>query len=164
MLTNSLCKENLFFKSSSLLVSLAICDFLFSCKRIFFFYNKHVNECTIGVWITDGKEAQKWKDDVYTLGRRQSIRLLTSDKLGYKIARNSVFDCHLSPLGQQMAIKSSVSNDFNLCSSIVLTFSIATYPVWISGKQYALLNLFNGENSGPMDCQVIKACFSDSAN
>ena len=29
-----------------------------------------------------------------------------------------------------MAIKNSVSNFFGLCSSIVLTFSIAAYPVW----------------------------------
>ena len=28
-----------------------------------------------------------------------------------------------------MAIENSVSNDFYLCSSIVLTFSIAAYPV-----------------------------------
>ena len=29
-----------------------------------------------------------------------------------KIARNSVLDWHLLPVGQQMAIKSSVSNNF----------------------------------------------------
>ena len=29
-----------------------------------------------------------------------------------------------------MAIENSVSNDFYLCSSIVLTFWIAAYPVW----------------------------------
>ena len=28
-----------------------------------------------------------------------------------------------------MAIENSVSNDFYLCSSIILTFSIAAYPV-----------------------------------
>ena len=38
--------------------------------------------------------------------------LLTIDERGYKIARNSVFDCHLSPVGRQMVIKNSVSNDF----------------------------------------------------
>ena len=31
-----------------------------------------------------------------------------------KNARNSVFTCHLSPVGRQMAIKNSVSNDFRL--------------------------------------------------
>ena len=29
-----------------------------------------------------------------------------------EITRNSVFDCHLSPVGRQIAIKNSVSNDF----------------------------------------------------
>ena len=28
------------------------------------------------------------------------------------MARNSVFYCHLSPVGRQMSIKNSVSNDF----------------------------------------------------
>ena len=37
--------------------------------------------------------------------------LLTIDLRGSKIARNSVFDCHLSPVGRQMAIEKSVSND-----------------------------------------------------
>ena len=64
-----------------------------------------------------------------TPGRRQSKTLLTIDKRGSYIARNSVFDCHLSPIGRQMAIENSVSNDFYLRSSIVLTFSIATYLV-----------------------------------
>ena len=42
----------------------------------------------------------------------QSKTLLTINERGSKIARNSVFDCHLSPAGRQMAIKNSVSNDF----------------------------------------------------
>ena len=33
-------------------------------------------------------------------GRRQSETLLTSDERGSKIDRNSVFDCHLSPIGR----------------------------------------------------------------
>ena len=45
-------------------------------------------------------------------GRQQSKMLLTIDKCGSKIARNSVFDCHLSSVWQQMAIKTSVSKDF----------------------------------------------------
>ena len=48
----------------------------------------------------------------YTLGRRHSKMLLTIDEPGSKIARNSVFDCHLSPNWRQMAIENSVSNDF----------------------------------------------------
>ena len=47
-----------------------------------------------------------------TLGRRQSKMLSTIDERGSKIDRNSVFDCHLSPVWQQMAIENSVSNDF----------------------------------------------------
>ena len=47
-----------------------------------------------------------------------------------KIDRNSVFDCHISPLRRQMAIENnSISNCFDLRSSIVLAFSIAAYPV-----------------------------------
>ena len=64
-----------------------------------------------------------------TPGRRQSETLLTIEKNRSKIARNSVFNCHLSPVGRQMVIKNSVSNDFYLRSSIVLTFSITAYPV-----------------------------------
>ena len=37
--------------------------------------------------------------------------LLTIDERGSKIARNNVFDCDLSPIGKQMAIKDSVSSD-----------------------------------------------------
>ena len=46
------------------------------------------------------------------MGRRQSKTLLTIDERGSKIARNSVIDCQLSPVGRQMAIKNSVSKDF----------------------------------------------------
>ena len=38
--------------------------------------------------------------------------LLTVDECGSKIAENSVFGCHLSPVGRQMAVRNSVSNDF----------------------------------------------------
>ena len=49
-----------------------------------------------------------------------------------KIAKNSVFDCQLSPVGRQMTIENSVSiMSFVLRSSIVLTFSIDTYPVCV---------------------------------
>ena len=44
--------------------------------------------------------------------RGQSKTLVTIDERGSKITRNSVFNCHLSPVGWQMAIKNSVSNDF----------------------------------------------------
>ena len=47
--------------------------------------------------------------DVNTLDRRQSKTLLTIDVRGSKMARNSVLDCHLSPVGRRKAIESSVS-------------------------------------------------------
>ena len=47
-----------------------------------------------------------------TLDRQQSKMLLTIDERGSKIARNSVFDCNLSPNWRQMAIENSVSNNF----------------------------------------------------
>ena len=47
-----------------------------------------------------------------TSGRWQLKTLLTIDGRGSKIARNSVFDCQLSPNWRQMAIENYVSNDF----------------------------------------------------
>ena len=47
-----------------------------------------------------------------TQGRRQSNTRFTIDKRGSKIDKNSVSNCHLSPVGRQMTIKNSVSNDF----------------------------------------------------
>ena len=61
---------------------------------------------------------------IITPDRRQSKTLLTIDEHGSKIAINSVLDCHLSPVGRQMAIENSVSNDFYLRSSIILTFRL----------------------------------------
>ena len=49
---------------------------------------------------------------ITTPGMWQSKTFLTIDKRGSKIARNSVLDCHLAPVGRQMAIENSVSNDF----------------------------------------------------
>ena len=40
-----------------------------------------------------------------TPDRRQSKMLLTIDERGSKIARNSVFDSHLSPVGRHIAIE-----------------------------------------------------------
>ena len=45
-------------------------------------------------------------------GKAAIEMLLTIDERGSKIARNSVFDCHLSPVGRQKAIENSVSKDF----------------------------------------------------
>ena len=49
---------------------------------------------------------------ILTIDRGQSKMLLTIDKCGSKFARNSVFDCHLSQVGRQMANKNPVSNNF----------------------------------------------------
>ena len=51
----------------------------------------------------------------YILNPPRSIKLisfLTIVKRGSKFARNSDFDCDLSPVGRQIAIEISVSNDF----------------------------------------------------
>ena len=61
--------------------------------------------------------------------RHRRKTLLTIDGRGSKIARNSAYESHLSPVGRQMAIENYVSNNFDLRSSIVLTFSIAAYPM-----------------------------------
>ena len=57
-----------------------------------------------------------------TLDRWQSKMLLKVDERGSKIARNSVFGCHLSPRGRQMATENSVSNDifFTFIDSIII--------------------------------------------
>ena len=65
---------------------------------------------------------------VSTPDRRQSKPFLTVSERRSKIARNSVFDCHLSPVGRQMAIKNSVSNFF-----IYVRRSINVYDCLISG-------------------------------
>ena len=67
-----------------------------------------------------------------TPDRQQSKTFLTIDVYGSKVARNSAFGCHLSPVGRQMTIEDSVSSCFDLRSStIVLTCSIAAFLVWV---------------------------------
>ena len=53
-----------------------------------------------------------------TSGRQQSKTPILSRNL-IKIVRNRVFDCHLSSHWRQMAIKNTVSIDFDPRSSIV---------------------------------------------
>ena len=60
---------------------------------------------------------------------RQSKTRFTIDERGSRIARYSVFDCHLSPIGRHMAIVNSDSNIFDLHFSIILSFSIAANHV-----------------------------------
>ena len=45
--------------------------------------------------------------------------LLTINERRSKITRNSVFNCHLLPVGRQMAIKNTVSRDFWSAFAIV---------------------------------------------
>ena len=82
-----------------------------------------------------------WKEENdrsnYTPGRRQSKTLSTIDKRGSKIFNNSVFDCHLSPVWRQMAIKNTVSNDF---LSKFLD-SISVFDCRLPGVNYFMINL-----------------------
>ena len=76
---------------------------------------------------------QSNKSERTTPGRRESKTLFTIDKHGLKIDRNSVFDCHLSPAGQQMTIENSVLNDFG--STFV--YSIDVFDCHLSGVRTA---------------------------
>ena len=60
---------------------------------------------------------------------RQSRTLFTIDERVSKIARNSVFDCHLSPYGRQMVIENSVSNYIIYTYVDSITFSIVVSPI-----------------------------------
>ena len=55
--------------------------------------------------------------------------LLTIDEHGSKIARNSVFNCHLLPIRRQMTIENSVPDDFLYTFVDSVNVFIATYPV-----------------------------------
>ena len=59
---------------------------------------------------------------IITPGRWQSKTLLTTDKHGSNIARNSVFDCHLSPVWRQRQSKILFLTIFKLRLSISLIF------------------------------------------
>ena len=61
--------------------------------------------------------------------------LLTIDKRGSKIARNSVFDCHCQA-GEKWQLKTQFLTIFDLRSAIVLMLSIATYLVCIRRLQW----------------------------
>ena len=53
--------------------------------------------------------------------RNDAINVNTTciDKRGSKLARNRVYECHLSQNWRQMAIENTISIDFNPRSSIV---------------------------------------------
>ena len=63
-----------------------------------------------------------------TPGRRQSKTLLTIDGRRSEIARNSVFDCHLSPVRRQMTIENSVLAIFDLRSFDSINVSDCRLP------------------------------------
>ena len=76
-----------------------------------------------------------------TPGRRQSKTLSTIDERGSKTDKNSVFDCHLSLVWRQLAIKNSVSNDF--CSTfldIIVIFDCRLSGVVFSHKVIFVLD------------------------
>ena len=78
----------------------------------------------------------------------QSKTLLTIDKRGSKIAKDSVFDCHLSPVGRQMAIKNSVSNGFlssfvdsiNVFDCRLSGVSMLTFKLSLYAHKYILID------------------------
>ena len=77
----------------------------------------------IGAW--------PWTNFFHT-GWLTSKTLLTMEEHPSKITRNSAVDCHLSPVGWQIAIKNSVSNDFwSTFVHSILMFSIVPYLVCI---------------------------------
>ena len=72
---------------------------------------------------------------------QQPKTLSTIDEHRSKIDRNSVFDCHLSPVGNKWQLKTLFLTIFDLFSSIVLVFSIATYPVCVRPELFIYLVL-----------------------
>ena len=73
------------------------------------------NDQTISITI-------KYSHSSIILDRRQSKMLWTIAECVSQIARNSVLDCHLSPVGRQTAIKNFVSN--NLRSTFVDSINV----------------------------------------
>ena len=91
-------------------------DSLVQC--VLFFRDRHAMKTSLGL----GLHYPNWHIKTFVCSFYCSCRgikwllqlktLIKLDEFGSKIARNSVFDCHLSPVGRQMAIKISVSNYF----------------------------------------------------
>ena len=80
----------------------------FSSKLTFFQFNY------LSVTLSESSSLDPdYFESKLTLGRRQ-LKMLsaTIDKRGSNINRNSVFNCHLSPVWRQMAIVNTVSIDF----------------------------------------------------
>ena len=81
-----------------------------------FLFNWKMLEGYFGNWCSPKSDAAYMYErlivNIDTGDRWQSKTLLTINEHGSKITRNSVFDCHLWPVGEQMGIKNSVSNNF----------------------------------------------------
>ena len=78
--------------------------------------------------------------------RPQSKTLWTIDERGSLIAWKSVFDCHLSPDGQQTAIKNSVSNDLRstfVDSNYVLDCRLSEVFIEYSPTEYEAKQIRN---------------------
>ena len=84
---------------------------------------------------------------VNTPGMRQSKTLSTIDERGSKIDRNSVFDCHLSPMWRQLAIENSVSYAFR---STFLD-SIGAFDCRLPGVVNFPQSLIQGSQDDPLN-------------
>ena len=60
--------------------------------------------------VTENIIITEHRPTVLTPDMHESKTLITNDERGSKIARNSVFEWHLSPDGRQMAVEISVSS------------------------------------------------------
>ena len=85
-------------------------------------------------------------------------KILTVDAHGLKIARYSVFDCHLSPIWQLMAIKTLFLTIFYLCSSIVLIFRLPPNLVWFMCQTVKFEYKFCPIHDNKMAAKMSAAC------
>ena len=86
---------------------------MYVCNRCVMNYSQFVvyNQ-QLSITKVIGQQAMSCQVDLITSDMRQLKTILTIDKRGSKIARNSVFDCHLSPVRRQMAVKTLLYNYF----------------------------------------------------
>ena len=83
---------------------------------------------------------------IITLDGWQSKTLLTIDKWGSIIARNSAFDCHLLPVRRQKAIENSVSNVSSYFLSRFVD-SINVFDCPLSGVIIQCLRIYNNHQA-----------------
>ena len=82
--------------------------------------------------IADQDSLNYGKTDVCIIkpGTRQAKMLLTIDKRGTKMARNSFFDCHLSPVWRLMAIEKLCFYNFHL----IMERQMDVSSHWVGGN------------------------------